>query len=104
MHLPVCISQLTRRVSSPISSLVYIKSYRTMANPKAFLDKVLALRPDLAGGNDEKEKVLVSTLAAEAPNLASDIQVRPSYFNEATWPAMLKGLGAQPDWLLSAGS
>ena len=45
-----------------------------MSSSKAFLDKVLALRPDLAGAN-EKDKATVSTLAADSPKLAGDFQV-----------------------------
>jgi hypothetical protein len=50
------------------------RSIHTMSSSKAFLDKVLALRPDLAGAN-EKDKATVSTLAADSSKLAEDVQV-----------------------------
>jgi hypothetical protein len=45
-----------------------------MTTAKLFLDKVLALRPDLAGTN-EKDKATVSALAADSSKLAADVQV-----------------------------
>lgn len=38
------------------------------------MDKVLALRPDMAG-SDEKEKATISSLVSEASKLSSDIKV-----------------------------
>jgi hypothetical protein len=53
--------------------IIVNQQYRMTSN-KSFMDKVLALRPDMAGA-DEKEKATISSLMSEASKLSSDIQV-----------------------------
>ena len=65
-------AQTLQRAGPP--SLTLSRSIHTMSASKLFLDKVLALRPDLAGA-DEKDKATVSTLAGDSSKLAGDVQV-----------------------------
>ena len=61
-------------ISRNYSQRTTIHRHCKMASKKVFLEKVLALRPDMAG-SDEKEKVAISSLVSETSKMGSDIKV-----------------------------